>query len=251
MPGFKDHFSRTAERYAAYRPSYPRALFAWLADQALPGTRAWDCGTGSGQAAVGLAEYIDEVIATDPSHAQLVHARPHERVRYAAMTAEATALRSASVQLVTVAQALHWFDRLRFYQEVRRVVAPGGLIALWTYGLLSIEPRIDEIVHDFHKNRVGRFWPDERAIVDAGLHGIEFPFREIENPAFAMEAEWTLDQFSGYVSTWSAVIRCVAALGGDPVGALAESLRPLWGEEEATRLVKWPLSVRVGSVPGQ
>ena len=250
MRGFQDHFSRTAERYAMFRPSYPRILFGWLAENAPRRSRAWDCGTGNGQAALGLSEFFQEVIATDPSRAQLLHARANERVQYAAMTAEHTALARASMQLVTVAQALHWFDMPQFYREVQRVVVPGGLIALWTYGLLGIEARIDEVVHDFHRNRVGEFWPPERAIVDAGLRGVPFPFERIDTPDFAMHAQWTLPQLAGYVSTWSAVNRYTAARGEDPVGALIAELAPLWGRAEEPRRVTWPVDLRVGIVRG-
>src|SRR2546430_1609344 len=150
MSTFSDYFSESAALYALHRPRYPAALFHWLSQQAPARTRAWDCGTGNGQAAAGLAEHFAEVMATDPSHGQLAHAARMTRVHYASMTAEESALRDASVHLVTVAQALHWFDPPRFYAEVKRVLVPGGVLAVWTYGLLSIDPRIYPLVSAFY-----------------------------------------------------------------------------------------------------
>lgn len=248
MPGFKDHFSGTAANYARYRPAYPVELFRWLAAIAPAHDRAWDCGTGSGQAACELAEYFTSVIATDPSTQQLLHARSHPHVTYAAMTAEHAALATDTVRLVTVAQALHWFEPPGFFREVRRVVAPGGIIAVWSYGLLTIDPGMDGVIGDFYRNRVGAHWPPERAIVDAGMAGIDFPFDEIVAPPFAMEADWTLDQFAGYVGTWSAVNRYVATEGTNPVPEFIRALRPAWGSSTEQRRIRWPLSMRVGTV---
>ena len=70
-----DHFSAHAQNYARFRPTYPTELFAWLASQS-PGHRlAWDCGTGNGQAALGLADHFVHVHATDLSPQQLAQAR--------------------------------------------------------------------------------------------------------------------------------------------------------------------------------
>jgi SAM-dependent methyltransferase len=248
MSSYRDYFSNDAAGYASFRPTYPVDLFAWLATQAVRHDRAWDTGTGSGQAATFLSGQFREVIATDPSFAQLSNARRAERVHYAAMTAETSALRNASVDLVTVAQALHWFDLDRFYREVERVLTPGGVLAAWTYGLLQIDPEIDEIIASFYKEEVGSYWPAERALVDAGYAGIAFPFREIEAPPFAMKATWSLDQLSGYIETWSAVKRYTNATGRSPVKEFVSTLRPLWGEEGRVRVIHWPLELRTGRI---
>lgn len=244
MPPFVDHFAATATQYARSRPTYPAELFDWLVERSPRRALAWDCGTGSGQAAQTLGGRFDLVVASDPSLAQLAQARRETSVHFVAMTAEAVALPSASVDLVTVAQALHWFDRTRFYAEVRRVLVPGGLLAAWRYGLASVDPRIDAIVRHFHGVTVGPFWPAERAIVDAGYRTIDFPDDELPVPPMSMEARWSLDQFVGYLASWSAVSRFRASVETDPVPAVTAELSAVWGDVGASRIVRWPFEVR-------
>jgi SAM-dependent methyltransferase len=246
MNSFADHFSGAASDYASYRPRYPGPLFQWLAQQVPDRQRVWDCGTGSGQAAVALAPYFHEVVASDPSVAQLAHASRGDNVRYVAMTAERAALADDTVSLVTVAQALHWFDRPAFFAETRRVLVPGGLLAVWRYGLASIDPRVDAIVGRFYRETVGPYWPPERQLVEEGYARLDFPFEELASPPFAMEAEWTLPQLAGYLSTWSAVSRYRAALKQDPVPTLVRALEVVWPHTDEPRVVHWPLEVRLG-----
>lgn len=248
MPSFPDHFSESAARYASYRPTYPAELFQWLSDQSETRERAWDCGTGNGQAAVALATHFQEVVATDPSYAQLAHAARASRIQYAAMTAEDSALASRSVQLVTVAQALHWFQLPRFYTEVRRVLTPGGLLAVWTYGLLSISPQIDSSIRTFYKETLRGYWPPERALVDAGYASIPFPFAERSTPTFRMSRSWTLEQLAGYMDTWSAVSEYRRVNGVSPVGRFVAATEPVWGDVATSREVTWPLELKVGSL---
>jgi SAM-dependent methyltransferase len=246
MSSFADHFSRTAGDYASYRPHYPEVLFHWLAEQVPDRQRAWDCATGSGQAALALAPYFREVVASDPSVAQLEHAARAAAVRYVAMTAERPALADGSISLVTVAQALHWFDRPAFFAETNRVLVPGGLLAVWRYGLASIDPRVDAIVGRFYGETVGPYWPRERALVEAGYAQLDFPFEELAPPPFVMEARWTLPQLAGYLSTWSAVSRYRAALERDPLPALVRELEQVWPNAGESRIIRWPLEVRLG-----
>jgi ubiquinone/menaquinone biosynthesis C-methylase UbiE len=242
---FKDLFSAGADLYARHRPTYPAALFEWLAAQAPGRERAWDCATGNGQAAVGLAERFGQVIATDASARQIANARPHPRVTYREAPAEASGLPPVSMDLVTVAQALHWLDRPRFYAEVRRVLRPGGLIAVWCYNLLEVTPGVDALVRHLYEDVVGPWWADDRALVDAGYRTVEFPFRELEVPPFTMAADWTLDDLEGYLRSWSAVQAYRAERGEDPVAALHPRLTGAWGVG-ARRPVRWPLQVRAG-----
>ena len=243
MPAFRDHFAFAASSYASFRPRYPKALFAWLASETRGHECAWDCGTGSGQAAVGLAPHYGAVVATDPSLAQLSSAERSGGVEYVAMSAEASALREESVDLVTVAQALHWFDRARFFPEVNRVLRPGGVLAVWSYGLLTIEPAIDARLRHFYSDTLGAYWPSERALVDTGYAGVALPYPELPTPRVAMEASWTMREVLGFLSTWSAVGRYRMLERVDPVHGLLNDLASVWGTKER-RQVRWPLTLR-------
>ena len=248
MNTFKDHFSSASDRYAAYRPDYPAALFAWLAGLCADHDLAWDCATGSGQAALGLAPHFRRVVATDASAEQIRHAAPHPLIDYRVAPAEASSLADHGVDLVTVAQAAHWFDLPRFYAEAARVLKPGGAIAVWGYGRMLLPGEMDALFQRFYAETVGPYWPPERALIDDAYRRLDFPFAEIQPPAFAIEVEWTLPRLMDYLSTWSAVKRCQAARGRDPLPALLAELRSLWGNPEAARALQWPLFLRAGRV---
>ena len=244
---FQDHFSTQAATYAQTRPTYPAALFAALAGLAPSGELAWDAGAGNGQASVGLAEHFGRVIATEPSAAQLKQAAVHPRVSYHQSAETAPMLADASVDLVTVAQAAHWFDRPKFYAEVKRVLRPGGVVALWGYQLCGISPDIDAAVLRFYRGPIDPYWPPERRHIEGGYRDFEFPFVEMPFPEVAMELTWVLPQFSGYLRSWSAVVRFAQANGSDPVAALEVELAPLWGD--GPRRILWPLPGRLGRIP--
>ena len=241
---WKDHFSHASDDYRRWRPGYPPELFEWLASQSPSTALAWDCATGNGQAAVALAAVFARVIATDASAAQIREAEPCEGIEYRVAPAEDSALGDASVDLVTVAQALHWFDVERFHAEAQRVLKPGGVIAEWGYGLALISPEIDIPVLEFSAITVGPYWPPERALVEAAYVDLPFPFERLDAPAFAMQARWDLDRFIAYLGTWSSVTGYRRALGRDPLPALHDDLAPLWGNVE--REIRWPLVLRVG-----
>lgn len=245
MGAFKDHFSTHSAEYARYRPNYPPALFDWLAQLVPERALAWDVGTGSGQAALGLARHFARVVASDAAEAQLRNAVAHPRVVYKVMPAERGDLDDASADLVTVAQALHWFDFDRFYAEVRRVLKPRGAIAAWTYGVNRIAPEIDAIVQRYYVEIVGPYWPPEREYVDKAYRTIPFPFEEIEAPRFEMQQPWTLDDLLGYLGTWSASKRYAEARGEDPIALIREPLARAWGTS-TERTVEWPLYLRAG-----
>jgi len=239
--GFQDHFSGHAQDYARYRPDYPAALFHWLAEATARSKLAWDCGTGSGQAAVALARYFPAVVATDGSVAQLASARPAPRVFYLAALAEAAPLADGCVDLVTVAQALHWFDHPAFFREVRRVLAPAGLLAAWSYDLARVGEDLDALLREFHDRVVGPHWPPQRRLVGAGMRGIPMPLEELPAPEFTVQRDWSADDMLAYRGTWSAVRRAQDA-GESPLDWLAPRLRREWG---AQRRVVWPLVLRV------
>ncbi len=244
--GFKDHFSHASDDYRRWRPGYPRELFAWLASLCSTRELAWDCATGSGQAAVALSEDFRRVVATDASSAQIAEAERGERVEYLVAPAEQSPLADASADLVTVAQALHWFDVDRFHAEARRVLKPGGVLAEWGYGLAYVAPPIDVALLEFAGRTVGPYWPPERALVESAYSTVPFPFPRVAAPEFSMTARWSLDRFVAYIGTWSSVAGYRKAHGSDPLPALTAGLAPLWGEGE--RDVRWPLLLRVGRV---
>jgi SAM-dependent methyltransferase len=242
---FKDHFSKQAADYAKFRPGYPQELFAYLGRIAPSRELAWDCGTGNGQAAVALASVFDHVIATDASEEQISKAKPHERVDYRVAPAENSAIKSGTIDLIMVAQALHWFDLDRFYAEARRVLKPNGILAASAYNLLQIEPAIDEVVNRYYSEVVGPFWPPERELVEH-FADLPFPFHKLDPPKFEMTAQWNLNHLVGYLGTWSATQRFMAARGGDPLEQITDELRSVWGDPEEARKVVWPLILHVG-----
>jgi SAM-dependent methyltransferase len=244
---FKDHFSGHAAEYAQFRPRYPASLFVYLANQAPTRDVAWDCATGNGQAALGLAAHFQRVIATDASAPQIEAAERHERVDYLVAPAEQSGLPPSSVDVVSVAQALHWFDIPAFFAEAKRVLKPRGIIAVWAYTFLTVTPETDQIVDDFYRVTTGPFWPPERDLVERGYRDVSFPFHEIAAPQFEMEAHWRLEQVLGYLRTWSTTKRFIAARGFDPVDELGEELRDVW--PDGARSVRWPIHIRVGRAP--
>lgn len=243
-PAFKDHFSGQAADYERHRPGYPPDLFAFLADIAPARDRALDVATGNGQAATGLAAHFASVRATEPSQAQLARARRHPRVQYACGTAEQVDAADASFDLLTAAQAAHWFDAARFYPEARRVLRAGGVLAVWTYSLFRAGADVDTVVADFYRNVVGPYWPRERRHVEEAYAQLPFPLPEIDAPHFALRTDWRWEQALAYVGTWSAVARYRRLRGSDPLVVLAPRLHAAWGE--AQRTVHWPLHLRVG-----
>jgi SAM-dependent methyltransferase len=245
-----DHFSAVAERYARQRPSYPEELFAYLARVAPGHGLVWDCAAGSGQASLPLARHFRRVVATDASAAMLAQAPPHPSVEYRMAPAHLSGLIEASADLVTVAQALHWFDLAAFYGEVDRVLRPGGVLAVWTYGSQVLDDSIlNEIIQRFYREIVGPYWPPERRHVEAGYRTLPFPYPELEPLTFDMKREWDLDELLGYIGTWSACQRFREAKGVDPVPGVRGQLLAAWGGPQSPRRVRWPLSLRVGVRP--
>jgi len=245
---FKDYFSAAAADYATFRPHYPAELFDFVASIPERRVAAWDCATGSGQAAVPLADRFDRVVATDASAEQIRHATPHARVSYGVALADASGLEPSSVDLVTVAQALHWLPHERFFEEVRRVLAPGGALAIWCYTRPELAADLDPALLQFYTGTCGPYWSPERNLVDEGYASVAIPIDEVTAPPMHIEARLTLDQFGGYLRTWSAARKLASAIGRDPVVDIEHELRPRWSEtgEDDRRLVRWPIRVRAG-----
>jgi SAM-dependent methyltransferase len=200
---------------------------------------------------LGLAEFFHEVTATDLSARQLAEAGAHARVTYRVAAAEASGIPSGSMDLVTAAQALHWFDVASFFEEATRTLAPSGVLAVWCYGLQRVgEERMDHLLESFYHERVGPYWFPERRLVETGYRTLPFPFDELVAPEFELVQEWTLGELLAYIRTWSATARFVLSEGYDPVEPLAARLAPLWGSAAGVRRrVRWPLTLRVGRTP--
>lgn len=249
MQTFRDYFSASSPGYARFRPGYPDALFDWIAAESAATARVWDCATGTGQAAVGLARRFDRVIATDASAAQLAEAARHPRIGYVRSLAESSGLASSSMDAIVVAQAVHWFDRPAFFAETARVARPGALIAAWTYWALVIAPDIDARIAAFYADVVGPFWPPERRLIERQYRDIDLPFARIAAPDLSMQVPMTLNDVAGYVGTWSSTLRYLAAKQADPVPLLIDAIAPLWGEPDDVRMTTWPLAIRAARVP--
>jgi SAM-dependent methyltransferase len=245
-----DHFSTLADAYARGRPHYPDELFGYLSSVCRRHELAWDCATGTGQAAIPLTRHFNRVVATDASGAMLAQAPAGRNVEYRVAPAESSGLAADSVDLVTVAQALHWFDVESFYREANRVLAPGGVLAVWTYGRQTVEGEpLTDMLQEFYTDVVGPFWAPARRHVESGYRTLPFPYSELSPPAFTMEERWTLDELLGYLGTWSATGSFRRARHRDPVEELARRLAPAWGQPSVPRTVRWPLCLRLGPKP--
>ena len=243
---FEDHFSKQAETYAQHRPQYPDEIYAYLASISPGLSQAWDCGTGNGQAALGLARYFDKVHATDASAEQISRAYPHEKVDYHVEPAEHVSLNDSSTDLVTVAVAIHWFNFDEFYGEVKRVLKPNGVIAAWTYNLTEITPEIDQLIEEYYKGILDGYWPERIHYLEEKYETIPFPFEEMAPPPFVMEIYWNLVQLAGFFDSWSATQRYKAEKGHHPLELIWDKLVSAWGDENEARLIRWPLHFRVG-----
>ena len=250
MPAFKDHFSGHAADYSRYRPgAYPDAMFKALAALAPSRDCVWDCATGNGQAALGLAAHFARVEATDASDKQIAAAAPHPKIRYSVAPAEESGLASGSVALITVAQALHWFDLPRFYAEVRRVAQPGAVLACCCYMRCAVGPGVDAVTERLYNGILGdAYWPPERKHVERGYADLDFPFTEIALPRFQMEVRWSFEAYVGYLRSWSATQAYLKKNGQDPLEQVGEELLQAWGDLSVTRSVLWPMTIRAGWV---
>jgi SAM-dependent methyltransferase len=250
MQTFKDHFSSHAAGYAAYRPTYPTTVVNYLATLAPQMGLALDCGCGTGQLSVLLAERFARVVATDASAQQIANAHPHERVEYRTAPAEQSGLDIATVDLITAAQAAHWFDLDAFYDEVRRVAKRQAVLALITYGVLHLdESEPERVMQHFYYDVLGGYWPPERRHVEEGYRSLPFPFEEIQSaPPFAIETSWSLADLIGYADTWSAVRAAERSLGREPIESFRSELARAWGDPLRRAVIRWPLSLRVGRI---
>ncbi len=243
---FKDHFSSQSADYARFRPRYPQALYEFIFSHVKNKELAWDVATGNGQVAIALAEQFEKVIATDASENQLSHAEQNPKVSYAVSAAENSGLPDKSVDLITVGQALHWFDFEKFFKEANRVAKNGCFFAAWGYRIQEINPRVDVITKKFDEELVGKYWPTERGFVDTAYNTIPFPFELIETPAFHLQWRWNLNELMGYLYTWSSTQRYIKDKGHNPLELIEADLAKAWGNPEEEKEIFWPVFMKAG-----
>jgi ubiquinone/menaquinone biosynthesis C-methylase UbiE len=243
----KDLFSTRSDSYAKFRPSYPLELFKFLIPLVKNHSCAWDCGTGNGQVALILSDFFTEVYGTDISTSQLENAANGNNIFYSQQPAENTNFENEKFDLITVAQAIHWFDFEKFYKEVRRTLKPEGIFAVIGYGEAIIDPDTDAIMKRFHDGLLGPYWDKERKYIDEKYQTIPFPFEEIQTPEFHQLYNWDLDRFLGYVSTWSALKHYITATGIDPLQNLRKDLEAVW-DVHAFKTIIFPTLVRMGKL---
>ena len=243
-------FSVGSDLYARHRPSYPPELFSYLSEISPGHSAVWDCATGNGQAALACAGWFARVEATDISLEQIRHSFSHPKIHYSVCSAEGAPFANQTFDLITVALALHWFDQQKFFQEAGRVLKPGGILAVFGYGLFEISPALDTIIQNSLYAQIDRFWARGNRLLMSGYRDLAMPFQELGTPqSFTMQLEWHLGQLLDYLRTWSAVKLYAAELGVDPVAQLESKLAPLWKDPEIARPVKMPLFLRVSRNP--
>jgi SAM-dependent methyltransferase len=246
MPPARNWFDQGGQAYARFRPAYPPELASILASLTPEHRLAVDVGCGTGQLTRLLARHYDHVVGIDPSADQIANALADTRIDYRCAPAERIPLAAGSTSLVTAAQAAHWFDLPAFYREVRRVARPGALLALVGYGVLQLDPALDERFQAFYRDEIGPYWPVERKLVDTGYATIDFPFPEREPPPLDIRCLWSLPQFLGYLSTWSAVRRAREAGQDQLLTAFWNDMAGAWGDPGLERPVRWPIHMRIG-----
>ncbi|WLR51348.1 class I SAM-dependent methyltransferase [Bacillus tianshenii] len=241
-----NYFSSQSQEYALYRPTYPDELFNYITSFVEKKEVVLDCATGSGQAAVPLSERFKQVIAVDISERQLQYAEKRANIRYAVSPVEQLRVPENSVDLVTVAQGAHWFQFDAFYKEVQRVAKKDAAIVVWGYGLCTISREIDQILHVYYYEIVGKFWPAERKYIDEEYKTLPFPFAEIQTLDFEIKIKWTAQQFLAYLFTWSATQMYMKEEGKNPLQFIKDEIERLWGDE--AREIRWPIFIRAGYV---
>jgi len=245
-----DHFSSTSREYSFSRPIYPDVLYKFLNDITPNKDMAWDCATGNGQAAIGLCKYFKNVVASDASKGQLEYQFNRNNITYEMFPAEKANIKDNSVDLITVAQAAHWFDLNNFYKEVTRISNSNGVLAIWAYGMHKIDNDIDKISEKLNVDGdiLGKYWPRETNYVKEDYKTIPFPFKEVTAPKFEMTVNWNLDELVSYMQTWSAVKRFSTERKFNPLSLVMEELESLWGKHDKQKVVKWDINLRVGKI---
>ena len=246
MYEFKDHFSKQSNLYAKHRPTYPEELFKYLASISNDNKLAWDCATGNGQAAVKLSRYFEKVIATDASKAQISNSEKRDNIVYLVSKAEETEIETNSIDLITVAQAIHWFNVENFYTEAERVLKKKGVLSVWTYDLFSINSDIDKVIKNFYYNIVYEYWPPGRRHIENKYRNIAFPFKKIEPPKFTIELLWNRNNLINYLNTWSSVQNYKDKNNSNPIDIILDDLKSVWNNGEQMKKITWDITLLIG-----
>lgn len=241
----KDNFSTQSAEYAIYRPTYPQELYDYLLNLVNNTDTAWDCATGNGQVARVLAQRFKSVYATDISEQQLHQALKMPNIVYDVAPAEKINVPDQSFDLITVAQAIHWFNFEAFYSEVKRTLKPNGLLAVIGYGIMFIDKKVDKAIHKLYEDILGKYWDSERRYIEEEYKTIPFPFEEIIAPHFQIKTKWTFNQMIGYLNTWSSLQHYKKANDRNPLEYMFTELKEAWGDD-ATKDVHFPILLRVG-----
>ena len=247
MKEVKDNFSSQAEKYAKYRPTYPKELYSFLLSLCNGKNSAWDCATGNGQVASVLAQHFDKVYATDISEEQIKNAGKKDNIFYSVQRSESTSFADNFFDLITVAQAIHWFDFDTFYKEVKRTIKSNGIFSIVGYGLLKTGDKTDDIIDHFYRHIIGAYWDKERKYIDENYTIIPFPFKEIEAPELTIDLEWSLDELLGYFETWSAVQHYIKANAQDPVKLVKKDIQEIW-PAGSKKKIQFPVLLRVAKI---
>ncbi len=250
MKQTKDNFSRQSEGYSKFRPVYPNELYSEILKHVNSFDLCWDCATGNGQIASIMATHFKEVIATDISDAQLEKAPKLSNVQYLKCRAEQTPFTDNSFDLITVGQAVHWFDHGHFNQEVKRVAKPDSLIAIIGYGLMFSDDAFNKKLMEFYEGTIGSYWDPERKHIDGHYQSIPFPFEEIPfSRSYSIDVNWSIQQLQGYLNTWSSVNRFIKQNGTDPVEPFIDKLLSsnVWADGEL-KDIRFPLFVKLGRI---
>lgn len=250
---FKDYFSKQAKEYSKYRPKYPSEIFSYLSSLVSEHNTAWDCATGNGQAAIGLEPFFKKIIATDASSSQIEHAELHPKIEYHTATAEESGLSSDSINLLTVATAIHWIDTDKFYPEVKRIVKNGGVLAVWTYTESTVNDEIDAVYKNYSEKIIGDYWPDENKKAWDFENLIHLPFEKIETPGmeepeFEINLNWDLTDYLNYLITWSATQNYISKTGENPIEIVYDDFLKAWGDKDIKRNMKKYLRLKAGRI---
>ncbi|WP_159468181.1 class I SAM-dependent methyltransferase [Dyadobacter sp. 3J3] len=244
----KDNFSNHSKQYSVFRPTYPDEAIEFILNLVNNKTNVWDCGTGNGQLAAKLSPFFQHIYATDISENQITNAVKKDNISYKVVAAENVIFEQNFFDLITVAQAIHWFDFEKFYEKVYLTLKPNGIIAIIGYNLMKIDEESDKIIRHLYSTILGdKYWDKERKYLDEQYKTIPFPFQELQTPSFSQKVKWNLEELIGYLNTWSAVQHFIKANGINPVDEVKKEFENIWGKEKQKEVI-FPTLLRIGKL---